>query len=222
MEDEHVVTRIGIFGGSFDPIHYGHLIIAERFREAMQLQEVRFVPAKVSPFKTDQQPTSDKQRLEMLRLAIGAHPQFRIDDCELRRGGISYSIDTLREMQSADGQAEWFLLIGADSLRDFGRWKAPAEILGRAALVVARRGGEPEPEWSILSSLIEPSGVESIRARALDLPAIEISSSDIRARVRKGQSIRYLLPPAVESYIREQQLWQLLGEAPAAIADTRV
>lgn len=213
VEDETLVTRIGIFGGSFDPIHYGHLIIAERFREAMQLQEVRFVPAKVSPFKTDQQPSSDKQRLEMLRLAIGAHPCFRIDDCELRRGGVSYSIDTLREMQSANQLAEWFLLIGADSLRDFERWKDPAEILGRAALVVARRGGEPEPDWSKLSTLIEPMGVEAIRARKLDLPAIEISSSDIRKRVQSGRSIRYLLPPAVETYIREQQLWQGLGGA---------
>jgi nicotinate-nucleotide adenylyltransferase len=131
----------------------------------------------------------------------------------LRRGGVSYSIDTLREMQSANQHAEWFLLIGADSLRDFERWKDPAEILGRAALVVARRGGEPEPDWSSLSKLIEPTGVEAIRARRLDLPAIEISSSDIRKRVQTGRSIRYLLPPAVETYIREQHLWQELEGA---------
>ncbi|MEI8213175.1 MAG: nicotinate-nucleotide adenylyltransferase [Planctomycetota bacterium] len=203
-----MAKRIGIFGGSFDPVHLGHLIIAEQFRQAMQLDRVRFIPTKISPFKTDQVPTSDKQRLEMLRLAIGAHPQFEIDDREIRRGGISYTIDTLREMQSEDPQAEWYLLLGADSLVDFAKWKEPLDVLQQANVVVVRRGGIGGLDWSQLASIAPQEVIDQVRQRAIEFPAIEISSRDVRQRVRDGKSIRYLVPAAVEAYIREHHLWQ--------------
>lgn len=202
--------RIGIFGGSFDPVHVGHLIIAEQFREGLRLDQLRFLPAKVSPFKQEQLPTTDKQRIEMLRLAIGAHPAFAIDDSEIRRGGVSYSIDTVRELQTQILGAEWFMLIGADSLTDFAKWKEPSELLDRVQLVVARRGGHGEIAWDALRGLTAPANIERIRSTAIDVPAIEIASRDIRHRVQHGRSIRYLVPASVEAYIREHKLWQRL------------
>jgi nicotinate-nucleotide adenylyltransferase len=202
--------RIGIFGGSFDPLHVGHLIIAEQFREGLRLDQVRFLPAKVSPFKQEQLPTTDKQRIEMLRLAIGAHPAFAIDDSEIRRGGVSYSIDTVRELQTQILGAEWFMLIGADSLTDFAKWKEPGELLDRVQLVVARRGGHGEIAWDALRGLTTPANIERIRSTAIDVPAMEIASRDIRHRVQHGRSIRYLVPASVEAYIREHKLWQRL------------
>ncbi|MFN7732901.1 MAG: nicotinate-nucleotide adenylyltransferase [Pirellula sp.] len=200
--------RIGIFGGSFDPVHVGHLIIAEQFREGMRLDQVRFIPTKVSPFKQEQLPTTDKQRLEMLRLAIGAHPGFAIDESEIRRGGVSYSIETIRELQTQISEAEWFLLIGADSLTDFAKWKEPSELLDRVHLVVVRRGGHGEIAWDALKGLTTPANIARIRSTAIDVPAMEIASRDIRQRVQHGRSIRYLVPASVEAYIREHKLWQ--------------
>lgn len=208
--------RIGVFGGSFDPVHVGHLIIAEQFREGMGLDQVRFIPAKVSPFKQEQLPTTDKQRLEMLRLAIGAHPGFAIDDTEIRRGGVSYSIETIRELQTQITGAAWFMLIGADSLTDFAKWKEPGELLDRVQLVVVRRGGHGEIAWDALTGLTSPANIDRIRSTAIDVPAIEIASRDIRQRVQQGRSIRYMVPASVEAYIREHKLWQTAESAPPA------
>lgn len=199
--------RIGIFGGSFDPVHQGHLLIAEQFAEDMELDLVKFIPAKVSPFKLGYTPTSDKHRLEMLRLAVGSNPRFEVDALELDRGGVSYTIDTVNALRGVEPDAEYYMLIGADSLKDFKKWKSPEELLVSVSLVVARRGGEAPPQWSELSGLASREVLEGIQKRALDLPAMELSSTDIRRRVAQRRSIRYLVPSSVEVYIHSHGLY---------------
>lgn len=199
--------RIGIFGGSFDPVHQGHLLIAEQFAEDMKLDLVKFIPAKVSPFKLGYTQTSDKHRLEMLRLAVGSNPRFEVDALELDRGGVSYTIDTVNALRGVEPDAEYYMLIGADSLKDFKKWKSPEELLVSVSLVVARRGGEAPPQWSELSGLASREVIEGIQKRALDLPAMELSSTDIRRRVAQRRSIRYLVPSSVEVYIHSHGLY---------------
>lgn len=208
--------RIGVFGGSFDPVHHGHLIIAEQFLSELSLDKVKFIPAKVSPFKQTYTPTLDKHRLEMLKLAIGAHPKFEVDPIEIQRGGVSYTIDTIKQLQSNDPDATWFLLVGADSLKDFKKWKTPEKLLHSVQLVVARRGGHPEPDWEQLSGLVSPEELQSIMQTRLDVPAVEISSSSIRERIERNRSIRYLVPAPVEVYIKEHQLYRPSSVTSAA------
>ena len=200
--------RIGIYGGSFDPIHLGHLLIAEQFLNDMQLDVVRFIPTKISPFKQGYTPTSDKHRLEMLKLAIGAHPRFELDPIEIERGGVSYTIDTVKAYQETEPTAQLYLLIGADSLKDFRKWKSPETLLDLVQLVVARRGGMPEPDWRELEGLLSKERLEASQQLKLDVPAIEISSKDVRKRLEEGRTIRYLVPAPVEVYIREHQLYR--------------
>ncbi|MFM2012718.1 MAG: Nicotinate-nucleotide adenylyltransferase [Planctomycetota bacterium] len=199
--------RIGIFGGSFDPIHLGHLLMAEQFRSELSLDTVKFIPAKISPFKLNYTPTADKHRLEMLKLAIGAHPNFEIDPIEIQRGGVSYTIDTVEQLQSNQPDATWFLLIGADSLKDFKKWKSPEKLLQSVQLVVARRGGCPEPDWKELDGLASEETLRAIQQIRLDIPVMEISSTVVRQRIETKRSIRYLVPAPVEVYIQEHQLY---------------
>jgi nicotinate-nucleotide adenylyltransferase len=208
MTDPKETQRIGIFGGSFDPIHQGHLIVAESFRESMSLDSVVFLPAYVSPFKTETIPTSDKHRVEMLRLAIGGNGSFRLDDREIKRGGISYTVDSLRAMHEERPGTEFFMLVGSDSLVGFDRWREPEAVLSLAQLVVAHRGGWGGGiAWEDLARVASPGQLTAVQSRILDVPQIEIASRDLRRRVREGRTIRYLVPAAVEAYIREHCLW---------------
>lgn len=215
-----MAKRKGIFGGSFDPIHLGHLIMAEMFRESMALDSVLFIPTHVSPFKVQSLPTQDKHRIEMLRLAIGGHSQFDWDDREIRKGGVSYTIDTVRALQEEQSDTQWSLLIGEDSLRDFDRWREPKELLERVQLVVVHRGGFDAVSWSAIESIATEAQLAAIRSRRVEAPSIEIASSDIRRRVREGRSIRYLVPAAVEAYVYEHGLWSREPERLTASDDT--
>jgi nicotinate-nucleotide adenylyltransferase len=200
--------RIGIFGGSFDPIHLGHLLIAEQFRSELSLDLVKFIPAKISPFKLDYVPTADKHRMEMIHLAIGANPNFELDPIEIHRGGVSYTVDTVEQLQASEPQAQWYLLIGADSLIDFKKWKSPEKLLRMVRLVVAKRGGCPEPDWTQLDGIVSCEDFLSIQKCRLDIPVVEISSTGIRHRIKEDRSIRYLVPASVEVYIHEHQLYR--------------
>ena len=217
--------RIGIFGGSFDPIHVGHLMIAETAREQLRLDRVVFLPAAQSPLKQEVTPADSKARVEMIRLAIGGHPRFMLDQREIDRGGVSYTVDTLKEMTSENfnlgdtaesdtaepGSAQsidWFFLIGGDSLEDFPRWKSPDEILRLASMAVVARGGSPALDWSVLKPYCDAYSVIEIINNQIKMPQIEISSSDIRERIGLGKSIRYLVPPAVAAYIEAKQLYR--------------
>lgn len=190
--------RVGVFGGSFDPVHYGHLIVAENAREAAGLDRVLFVPAPRPPHKLDRDQTAYFRRVEMLELAIAGHPVFQVSQIEKDRPGPSYTVDTLTQLQEAEPSAELFLILGGDSLMDLPQWYRPDRIADLATLVVVRRPGVPPLAELPLS----------FRVIWTDAPLIDISSSEIRRRVQAGRTIRYLLPRSVECYIETHRLYR--------------
>ena len=199
--------RIGIYGGSFDPIHFGHLLVAETCRESLHLDRVIFVPANISPLKTGTHPSSGKQRFELLELAVLSNVAFEIDRRELERGGVSFTIDTLRAITDERPGDELFLLMGSDSLAEFDRWREPTAICELALPVVVSRAGQGLPPWHVLAPFISESRLSQSKEHVVDMPLIEISSSDLRRRVSQGRSIRYQVPAAVEAYIEMHRLY---------------
>jgi nicotinate-nucleotide adenylyltransferase len=203
--------KIGIFGGSFDPIHNAHLILAECAREQLGLDQVRFVPAKISPLKQDRLPIDDKHRVEMVRLAINGNSHFAIDTRELDRGGISYTIDTLLAMKTEFPEAEFWLLMGADSLADFKKWKSPSQLLELCRLGVMVRpdssGVIRDLDWSETQSLLPSSLKDRGVGCAIPAPVLQISSTNLRLQCREERSIRYQVPASVEAYIRQHGLY---------------
>lgn len=199
--------RVGILGGTFDPIHIAHLLMAEHAREQLNLSEIRFIPAAISPLKQDKQPTDAKHRIEMIRLAIGGNAHFKLDEREQRRVGPSYTVDTLTELKSEIPEAELVFLMGADSLADLPAWREPARICELAFLAVAARGGRPAPDLEQLRRYLPKDQIANAAEHLLYLPQLEISSTDIRHRVRIGKSIRYQVPAAVEAYIAAMDLY---------------
>ena len=199
--------RIGIFGGSFDPVHYGHLLLAETCRESCQLDEVRLVPAAVPPHKQGHDRAAGLQRLEMLKLAVGGHPALTVWDIELQRGGVSYTIDTLRVLRDESPAAEIFLLMGADSVHDLPNWREPLGICELACLLVVARPGCGDVNIETLNRLRKPEHGAPIRHRLVEMPQIDLASTDIRKRVSARRSIRYRTPRAVEKYIETEGLY---------------
>lgn len=197
--------RIGIFGGTFDPVHFGHLILAEQCREQCRLDEVRFMVAGVPPHKQQSPILEAKHRVEMLRFATAGHDGFRIDQRELQRDGASYTVDTLTELTTEQPDAEFSFLIGGDSLADLPTWRQPERIAELATIVAVNRGDDPLPADEELESQLGATIVK--RLRLVTMPGIDISSTDIRHRVRAGKSIRYFTPRSVEVYIREHKLY---------------
>ena len=200
--------RLGVFGGTFDPVHYGHLLMAELCREHHRIDRLLFLPAATAPHKQGETHTPAEQRIEMLGLAIGGHQQFEISPLEVQRGGISYTVDTLAELKSQDPGGELFFLMGADSLEDLPRWKEPGKICELALPVVARRRGWPELDLGGIAGLVSPERLAAIRAAQLELPLIELSSSEIRKRISQGRGIRYQTPRAVEQFILANGLYR--------------
>ena len=199
--------RLGIFGGSFDPVHLGHLLLAEACREQANLDRVLFVPTNTQPHKLDHQPAPNAARVEMLQLAVQGNPAFAVETIELDRGGVSYTVDTLSELMKRDPTNELFFLMGADSLADFPKWREPHRICELATLLVVQRAGEPAPDYSVLAPLLSPQQIDVWKAQQVELPPIAISSSDIRQRVASGRSIRYRTPRAVEMLITNRKLY---------------
>lgn len=198
--------RIGVFGGSFDPIHTGHLILAETAREAAALDEIRFVPVATNPLKPDGPRASNRQRAEMIRLAIGGHTGFTLDEIELKREGISYTVDTLAEFHQQNPGDEWFLIMGSDSLRQFDRWKDAARICELAIPLVAPRHGS-EIDLDLFRPWTSESRMQEIREHAFAFPRIELSSTELRERIGQSRSIRYRTPRSVECYIDQANLY---------------
>jgi nicotinate-nucleotide adenylyltransferase len=200
--------RIGLFGGTFDPIHIGHLLIAETAREQLELEQVRFIPAAVAPHKVDRSASATpRQRQEMVQLAIWGNPYFVCDDRELRRGGVSYTVETLDELQRDFPDKDLVLIIGADSLHELHTWREPERICQLSFVAVVARGGEPPPDMDCLRRYLPPEEQLSVERHVIHMPQIEISSTDIRQRLRSGRSTRYLLPPAVEALVASQGLY---------------
>jgi nicotinate-nucleotide adenylyltransferase len=200
--------KIGIFGGSFDPVHHGHLTLAECCREQAELDRVWFVPAAHQPFKPDGPFASDADRLAMLELALAPHQAFEISPIEIERGGTSYTIDTLVTFNSLLPDVELFLLLGADSLVDFPNWRSPAAICRVATPLVVNRGGEPAPNFELLDQIVTPERIERIKAAQVEMPPMEHSSSDIRRLVAIDGDWEHLVPAGVAAYIRDHRLYQ--------------
>ena len=200
--------RIGVFGGSFDPIHLGHLWIAEAAKETLALTEFRWIPAAHSPLKAGGPTASGSQRMTMLQLALAGLEDTVVDDRELRRGDVSYTVDTLTDLRREFPQAELVLIIGSDSLATMQQWHQPAKLLEMATLAVVRRGGEPEPDFSVLQGMVDPERIDWFQRCVIPMPLIEISSSELRERIAQGRSIRFRTPRAVEAFIRAEELYR--------------
>src|SRR5947209_10959577 len=200
--------RIGVFGGAFDPVHYGHLILAEQCREQARLDQVWFVPTAHPPHKQAGAVSPFERRAAMLELAVAGHPAFRVDPVEGERPGPSYTADTLDELHRRHPDAEWFLLIGSDVLPDLPHWHEPQRVVSRAGLVVMERPGWPVLSAEQLRAAISLPAGAALRLERVDVPLIDLSSRDIRRRVRAGRSIRYMLPRAVEVYVAEKGLYR--------------
>lgn len=200
-------SRLGIFGGSFDPVHYGHLLLAECCREQCSLDVVRFIPAAISPHKVGSQPVSADDRVEMLQLAIGGHEHFEVSTSEIDRGGVSYTVDTLTAIKEEAPDRQLFFLMGADSLFDFPDWKSPERICELCTPVVVSRPGSPEPDFRVLSKIVDATRMAEIQQHAVQMPQIDISSTEIRERASTNRSIRFQLPRAAEKYIETKSLY---------------
>lgn len=191
--------RIGLLGGTFDPIHYGHLIAAEQVREQLSLEEVWFLPASVPPHKQDAAVTSASHRLNMVTIAVQDHPQFRVSRLELERGGRSYTVDTLTVLKDRSPEYQFFFIVGADMVQDLPNWHRIDELIQLTQFV-----GLDRPGYSDVK-LPEPIARS---VQYVTMPCVGISSTDIRNRVRTGRSIRYLVPDAVRNYIEEHRLYE--------------
>jgi len=204
-----VSTRIGLLGGSFNPIHLGHLVLAEAAREHLGLERVVFAPNRQPPHKPMAEMASAEDRLRMVELAIAGNPAFRACDIELRREGPSYSIDTVQEMiERSEGTWDIHFLIGADSLAELPTWYHVAKLARLCKFVVFRRPGDALGDLGPLHGVLDDEQIEAIAARRFDMPLIGVSATDIRRRVREGRSIRYLVPDAVQRIIQERRLYQ--------------
>ena len=200
--------RLGLLGGSFDPIHYGHLLLAECAREQLGLDEVWFLPAAGAPHKQQRRQTGIALRLQMLELATAGNPAFRVSDLEARRGGTSYTVDTLEALHAAESGRELVFLVGADMLNDLPHWRRAERVCELATIAAACRVAAPEPDFDRLLGIAGPERVAVFLRNRFDMPGIELSSSGIRARVADGKSIRYQTPPAVERFISALGLYR--------------
>ena len=197
--------NIGLLGGTFDPIHFGHLGLAEEVKERLALAEVLFVPAGCPWLKASTPISAAEHRVEMVRLAIADRPYFTLSTMEIERASPSYTVDTITELQARFGAGnKLFLILGQDSLAEFPRWRKAAQLIRMCQLVFAPRPGYPYPDLNHLDSLIP--GI-SQRVTMLDKPEIDISASDIRSRVAQGLSISHLVPNPVEKYIEQHKLY---------------
>jgi len=197
--------KLGIFGGAFDPIHLGHLLLAEQCREHCGLDEVWFVPTGQPAHRSTERLAPAERRGEMVTAAIGDNPAFRMCTLELERSETSYTVDTLAEIRRLHPTAELFLLMSTEWLVRLPTWRDPERLADLARIVAVNRGETPLPTRDELAAILSPHVLA--RVEQLSSPAIGISASDIRRRVRQGQSIRYLVPDAVRILIARHGLY---------------
>lgn len=192
------MSRIGLFGGSFDPVHNAHVALARLALSELALDELRWIPAG-QPWQKARQLADAQHREAMVRLAIEGEPRFVLDRCELKRAGPSYTLDTVREMQDREPGREWFLIVGQDQYAGLHTWRDWRELLGRVTLAVANRpGATPSAHPDVLRS----------PHRVVALPMMDISSTDIREHLAKGESVAELVPAAVAGYIDQHCLYR--------------
>jgi nicotinate-nucleotide adenylyltransferase len=218
-----LAQRLGILGGTFNPVHNGHLAAAEEVRDRMKLEKVIFIPSFLPPHKNEEDMPSALQRQEMIRLAIKGNIHFTVSDIEIRRGGRSYTIDTVEALRQAHMGADLYFITGLDSFLEIGTWKEWERLLTLCTFVVLSRDGYRFRDISKLEFLNAPENdlaaldgrekeqtvirTGNMRIHLERIPFYDISSTDIRTRVRGGRSIKYHLPEAVEHYIIENKLY---------------
>ena len=197
--------NIGVMGGTFDPIHLGHHLIAEEARNRMNLAEILFVPAGLPWLKTDRTILAAEHRVEMVRLAIADKPYFRLSTVDVERAGSSYTVDTMADLQGQIGaEDELFLILGWDSLAELPEWQEPSRLITMCRLLVVPRPGYSRPKLKSLEASIP--GI-SKRVMFMEKPKIDISASNIRDRLAKGLSVHHLVPEPVNEYIKEHRLY---------------
>ncbi|HAB12073.1 MAG TPA: nicotinic acid mononucleotide adenylyltransferase [Planctomycetaceae bacterium] len=188
--------RLGVFGGAFDPVHTGHLVLASECRQQLALDAVWLVPSGSPPHKDPGGLADAGTRVEMLELATAGDPGLVVNRIEIDREGVSYTVDTLETIAASDPGCELFLLLGADSVADLANWYQPERICELARIVAVNRGGTTSK-----------TAVTGCRVEEVTMPAIDVSSRDIRHRIHQGRSIRHLVPRAVEAYLDEHALY---------------
>jgi len=192
-------VKIGLMGGTFDPIHLGHLRAAESARESLGLARVVFVPAGTPPHRTDPV-SSARDRFTMVALATAGHPGFVASDIELTREGPSYTVDTVRGFLDSDPEADIIVIVGSDAFAEMGSWKEPEQLFSMCSVAVVTRPGElGEPA---------PPRTKAGAATAVQGPTLAVSATLIRRRIRQGRSVRYLVPEGVAEYIAKRELYQ--------------
>jgi len=204
--------RVGVLGGTFDPIHYGHLAIAEQVRQALRLDRVLFVPAPRPPHKLDERLAPAADRAAMVELAIAGNPAFALCEIELGRRGPSYTADTLTQLAAEAGRQgvarELFFILSAEALAALPEWHDPARLLEVAQLAVVGRPGWPLPDAALLAATLPGGAASASRVELVETVPVANSSSDVRARAAAGLSIRYLVPPEVAAYIDDRRLYR--------------
>jgi nicotinate-nucleotide adenylyltransferase len=207
--DSAMAVRIGLYGGTFDPVHSGHLIIARAARERLSLDQMILIPSAHPPHKPIECLTEAAHRLAMVRLAVEGETGFEVSDCETRRSGLSYTIDTVAGFRAEVGpDAEIVWLIGSDSLRELAGWHRVEELADACRIVIAARPGWESPDLAPLAARLRPEQIERLRSNVLDTPRIDISATEVRRRVAAGLSIRWLVPDAVAQYVAEHRLYR--------------
>lgn len=192
------MKKVAIFGGSFNPIHVGHLITAQYVREICALDKIIFIPCYISPHKTDFKPVESDLRLEMVKLAIAHNPHFGVSNFELKKGGVSYTIDTIRHLQKKYDKID--LIIGYDNLLVFDKWKNPDELVKLVNLIVLKRNTDKR-KYLKKNKYFQFANI-------INSPVVDISSSEIRTRIKEGKSIDYLVSEPVKKYIVSHKLYR--------------
>jgi nicotinate-nucleotide adenylyltransferase len=197
--------RIGVLGGTFDPIHHGHLSVAEECRHRLKLDRVLFLPAGDPPHKRGKKITQAKHRVAMVEMAIASNPAFALSRIDVDRPGPSYTIGALDELRARHPDAKLWFLMGGDSLADLLTWHHPERLIELARVAATNRPGAPKPDPKALDPKLPGA---SKRIDVVDIPWLDISGSGLRQRVARGQPIKYLLPEAVERYVLENDLYR--------------
>jgi nicotinate-nucleotide adenylyltransferase len=206
---ERTLAKIGLYGGTFDPPHVGHLISAQTLADELSLDKVIFIPAGHPPHKLHQAISPADHRLKMLQLAVADNPRFEVCDWELHQTGPAYTILTVEHFRSAFPGDTFVWIIGADSLRDLPTWREFRRLIEIVDIATAWRGGvEIETVLADIARTLEPAHFEKLKKNLVRTPMIELAASDIREKIRLGRSIRYMVPDAVERYIDKEGLYR--------------
>lgn len=201
-----IMEKIGVMGGTFNPVHIGHLATAETVREEFSLDKIIFVPAAVPPHKSGRNIAPAKKRLAMTEIATASNPYFCVSAIEFEREGLSYTVDTIDELKKIYGDGpEIFFIVGADVVNDLTTWHNPFELLQKCSLIAATRPGNFFGDENLVTAFGEAAAKKIHR---LTTPALEISSTDIRRRIKQGRSIRYIVPEPVADYIYREGLYR--------------